>query len=162
MFIWQASYSQLHSNINPCTCTCPKWPTPLPPLLSLCYVVAMATVRRMLFCVLHIFITDPCSSHYWLHSGPGWAEWPAGRQTYTAISQTWQHAGRHICRKHGRVKRRISHAQTQVAESDVITHWVCPSVIHWGATVRASIWQHLYFRTTIKGNWGYTTHTVHY
>lgn len=76
------------------------WLLSLPFLIVLCGCYGNChPLRWMLFSVLHIFITNLCSGHYWLHSGPGWAEWPAGRQTYSAISQTWQHTERHICRK---------------------------------------------------------------
>lgn len=124
-------------------------PISLPPLIVLwgCYGKCL-TLLWMPLSVLHIFITDLCSGHYWLRSGPGWAEWPAGRQTYSAISQTWQHAGRHIHRKHGRVEQGISHAQAQAVESEILTHWVCPSLIDWGDTT----WAHFYFSIRIKGN----------
>ncbi|KAG7230323.1 hypothetical protein INR49_024427 [Caranx melampygus] len=73
--------------------------------------------------VLHIFITDLCSGHYWLRSG-AWVSCTTCRKTNTfSHSSTLATQRRVICRKHGRAQQRISHTQIQVDESEAITRY---------------------------------------
>lgn len=126
-----------HSHVKHCRFTYPKWPTPLT-LLSLCYVVATVTVSPsgwMLSSVLHIFITDLCNGQYWLRSGPAWPEWPAGRQTYSAISQSWQLWQRHMQETWQSGEEDFPHTDTSGWVRGNNAMWVCPSLIHWRSTV---------------------------
>lgn len=75
------------------------------------------------------------------------------RQTYSAISQTWQLWGRHMQETwQSRAAENIPHTDTSGWVRGNNALWVCPSLIHWRSAQ--------YERVTIKGNCthGYNMH----
>lgn len=77
----------------------------------------------MLSSVLHVFITDPCSGHYWLRSELNDLQEDTHIQPLAGhffLSEPYA----------GNMAEQRGGYPTHSHESEVITHWVYPSLIH--------------------------------